>query len=90
VVLRVRAESVGGEARSSTRQNNSQGREQKQPAATYSISIEDNGRGITPGRNDSLRNGLFNMRERLERIGGLFKIESGPGAGTKIHLSVPL
>ncbi len=34
--------------------------------------------------------GLINMRERTEMIGGNFQIESSPGKGTKVHVSVPL
>lgn len=42
--------------------------------------IEPNGRGA----------GLFTMRERLRLIGGTGKIESGPGKGTRITVSVPI
>ena len=34
--------------------------------------------------------GLFSIRERLEPIGGLLKIESEPGNGTKVTLTAPL
>ncbi|HVM49648.1 MAG TPA: histidine kinase [Candidatus Acidoferrum sp.] len=53
------------------------------------IRIEDNGRGFSPG-DASVRNGLANMRKRLERIGGAFTLESRPGGGTRIRMSVPL
>jgi PAS domain S-box-containing protein len=34
--------------------------------------------------------GLFSIRERLESIGGRFKIESKPGNGTRVTLTAPL
>lgn len=36
------------------------------------------------------RLGLLGMRERVEMIGGVFKIESAPGAGTKIIAELPV
>jgi signal transduction histidine kinase len=54
------------------------------------ISIEDNGRGFTPGAVSSVRNGLENMRQRLKKIGGEVLLESRPGLGTKVRLTVPV
>jgi signal transduction histidine kinase len=34
--------------------------------------------------------GLIGIRERAERIGGAFRLESQPGAGTELEVSVPL
>jgi PAS domain S-box-containing protein len=34
--------------------------------------------------------GLFSIRERLESIGGRFRIESSPGKGTRVTLMAPL
>jgi PAS domain S-box-containing protein len=34
--------------------------------------------------------GLFNVRERLEYLGGSFDIESKPGQGTRVAMAVPL
>ncbi len=34
--------------------------------------------------------GLFNIRERIDQIGGKFELHSGPGSGTKITLTAPL
>jgi signal transduction histidine kinase len=34
--------------------------------------------------------GLLGMRERAEKIGGVLKIRSAPGAGTKVELSLPI
>jgi signal transduction histidine kinase len=41
---------------------------------------------------DSRRNkrlGLIGMRERVEMVGGTFRVESAPGRGTKIFSSIP-
>lgn len=61
------------------------------PVTLYCISIEDNGRGFARGEDlPSTRNGLANMRQRLEKIGGRFVLETSPGRGTKVRLTVPL
>ena len=51
-----------------------------------SITIADDGRGFVPDAADPSRNGLRNMRERLEAIGGRLVLESRPGAGTTITM----
>ncbi len=53
------------------------------------IVIEDNGRGFTSGPDDALADGLRNMKQRMEEIGGSFRAESQPGNGTKIILQLP-
>lgn len=53
------------------------------------IQVEDDGIGFEPDSADSKRNGLANMRQRLARIAGTCTIESRPGAGTKVKLTVP-
>lgn len=55
------------------------------------LKIEDNGCGFDPrqaGSGHSL--GLLGMRERVRSLGGEMQIESKPGAGTTISLSLPL
>ena len=56
------------------------------------LTIEDDGRGFTPGGEESRGKGLgiINMRERLEGMGGRFKIYSAPGRGTRIRASIPM
>ena len=59
------------------------------------ITIEDDGRGFplpssVPGAHSAGRSGLANMRRRVEDLGGRFVIESRPGAGTRIELTMPL
>jgi ligand-binding sensor domain-containing protein/signal transduction histidine kinase len=57
------------------------------------VGIADDGRGFEPSREsgDGDRHyGLVGMRERIERMGGEFRLASAPGTGTRITLSVPL
>jgi len=54
------------------------------------LEIADDGRGFdtTTERSDGL--GLASMRRRVESIGGSFALESRPGSGTKILITVKL
>jgi signal transduction histidine kinase len=54
------------------------------------ISVVDNGCGFTPNGSHSSGNGLINMRNRLEQIGGVMTFESAPGTGTKVEMEAPL
>ncbi len=58
----------------------------------FALSIEDNGRGL--GTLDSqaaqTRNGLRNMRKRMEDIGGQFEAGTASGRGTLVRLTVPV
>lgn len=55
------------------------------------IEIEDDGKGFAPGTPaEGTGFGLTGMRERVELLGGRFEIESAPGQGTRIALTVPL
>ncbi|HXR03622.1 MAG TPA: two-component regulator propeller domain-containing protein [Verrucomicrobiae bacterium] len=62
------------------------------PPDSFTLEIEDNGRGL--GSPDAgaaaTRNGLRNMRKRMEDIGGAFEISSSAGKGTCVCLRVPL
>jgi signal transduction histidine kinase/ligand-binding sensor domain-containing protein len=66
---------------------------------SFTLVARDNGRGFVPegisengsreaGRTS--RNGLNNMRQRLEKIGGRCEIQSKPGAGTEVKFVVEL
>lgn len=49
--------------------------------------IADDGQGFVPGteaRPSQGHFGLTGMRERIERLGGVFSIESSPGQGTTL------
>jgi signal transduction histidine kinase len=50
------------------------------------MSIIDNGRGFEPATASSTGNGLENMKQRLERIGGRLFLESQSGGGTQIKM----
>ena len=56
----------------------------------FTLEIEDNGRGLPEGAADKGRNGLRNMRKRLEDIGGEFSIGPGAEGGTRVQLTAPL
>jgi ligand-binding sensor domain-containing protein/signal transduction histidine kinase len=59
---------------------------------SFTVEIQDDGRGI--GGMDTKaaqsRNGLRNMRRRMEDIGGAFSIEPGPQGGTRVCLTAPV
>lgn len=63
------------------------------------IIIQDNGKGLPEGGTRRFGNGLKNMRQRMENLGGKFEMENGNGnglpgkvdrPGTKIRVSLPL
>jgi signal transduction histidine kinase len=64
----------------------------------FEIAIKDNGRGfnfteMSAAAKESKErpaggNGLLNMRQRMEDIGGSFELQSAPGEGTAIRLVV--
>jgi signal transduction histidine kinase/ligand-binding sensor domain-containing protein len=56
----------------------------------FTIEVEDDGRGLAASGQKTGRNGLQNMRKRMEDIGGEFKIGSGAEKGTLVSLSAPL
>jgi signal transduction histidine kinase/ligand-binding sensor domain-containing protein len=53
------------------------------------VVIEDNGRGFDTTPDNAFADGLRNMSQRMEEIGGSFRIQSQPGSGTKIFLRLP-
>jgi ligand-binding sensor domain-containing protein/signal transduction histidine kinase len=56
----------------------------------FILEIEDNGRGIGNQAAPQNRNGLRNMKKRMEDIRGKFSISGGAGGGTIVRLAVPL
>jgi signal transduction histidine kinase/ActR/RegA family two-component response regulator len=58
------------------------------------ISVVDHGNGFDVSRSESRAEsaglGLFNLRERLVLIGGSAMIDSAPGQGTTVELTVPV
>lgn len=53
------------------------------------LSVEDDGRGMMPDHILKRKNGLSNMRERAEIMGGKLTIESDPQRGTMVIVEVP-
>jgi two-component system NarL family sensor kinase len=54
------------------------------------LRIEDDGRGFDVDRTRGRGLGLISMRERVEGLGGIFTVQSGRDAGTRIQVHVPL
>lgn len=57
--------------------------------------IEDNGRGfdltvISPSTQTGQGVGLFGMQERANLVGGKLYIDSAPGEGTEVRITIPL
>ncbi len=56
------------------------------------VTIQDNGRGFDLDSDQQSGWGGFGLRfmsERAERVGGSLRIESGPGQGTRVVVSLP-
>jgi ligand-binding sensor domain-containing protein/signal transduction histidine kinase len=58
----------------------------------FIIEIEDDGRGLGELEQEVVRsrNGLRNMRKRMDEIGGQFVVCAPPAGGTAVRLAVPL
>jgi signal transduction histidine kinase len=54
------------------------------------LEIADDGRGFDPGLDRPGHLGLRTMAERAARAGGDLSIDSAPGAGTRVRVSLPL
>lgn len=55
------------------------------------LEVVDEGSGFDPARADESRDsyGLFQIRERIDTVGGKFRIDSAPGRGTHASISLP-
>jgi signal transduction histidine kinase len=58
-------------------------------AGTLSLTIGDDGRGFDPQNHDD-GHGLHNLRQRSEALRADLRIESAPGHGTTVQVTVPL
>jgi signal transduction histidine kinase len=54
------------------------------------VAVQDNGKGFDMGVVKSGRNGLANMAQRLDELGGCCLITSQPDRGCRVEFSVPL
>jgi two-component system, NarL family, sensor kinase len=52
--------------------------------------VEDDGRGFDPSRVPEDRHGILGMRERVAVLGGVLRVESSPGGGTRVEATLPL
>jgi signal transduction histidine kinase len=61
-----------------------------EPSA-FILEIEDNGRGLggSDKKASETRNGLGNMRKRMEDVGGVFTISPAPEGGALVRLKAP-
>jgi PAS domain S-box-containing protein len=56
-----------------------------------SLLVKDTGRGFDPVEvRDKPGLGLSSMRERVQLVGGNFKVDTQPGQGTSVHINLPL
>ena len=55
-----------------------------------SVIVQDNGRGFDPSSVRSGRHGLGNISRRMQELGGSCRIDSEPGKGCQVELSIPL
>jgi two-component system sensor histidine kinase DegS len=54
------------------------------------LSVDDNGRGFDPEAIEKEANlGMKLIKERTEMLGGTFEIDSAPGKGSRVSLSIP-
>jgi signal transduction histidine kinase/streptogramin lyase len=61
-------------------------------STSFSLEVEDNGQGLPKSEEIAakMRNGLRNMRKRMEDIGGSLVVDAGPEGGTVVRLTAPL
>jgi signal transduction histidine kinase len=54
--------------------------------------VRDDGAGFAPEENAASEGhfGLLGIRERVDKLGGALRIESRPGAGTRLAVTAPL
>lgn len=52
--------------------------------------VQDNGAGFDPARRAGSGHGLENMQARARRLGGSLRLESHPGDGARVVLTLPL
>ncbi|MGH3757389.1 histidine kinase [Actinophytocola sp.] len=52
------------------------------------VRVRDDGVGFTSAKANG--NGLTNLRDRVEALGGHVQVDSSPGTGTKVHAELPI
>jgi signal transduction histidine kinase len=61
----------------------------EQTAEGITMEVRDDGTGFDTSASYPGHLGLHSMRERVANLGGMFEIESAPGAGTRVCLYIP-
>jgi len=56
----------------------------------FILEVEDNGKGVSNLDGKQNRNGLRNMKKRMEDVRGEFSISGGANGGTIVRLTVPI
>jgi signal transduction histidine kinase len=51
--------------------------------------VDDDGQGFDPAQPTGTGQGLRNLRERAERLGGRAEVSSTPGQGTSVRVTIP-
>jgi signal transduction histidine kinase len=54
------------------------------------LAVQDDGLGFTPVAGTAAGHGLGNMRARATALGGSLRLESAPGKGTRVLLTLPV
>jgi signal transduction histidine kinase len=60
----------------------------RQPNGTVSLTIEDDGAGFDPRHTRGM--GLLGMEERVRQLGGKLEVQSQPGKGTTLRVTLPV
>jgi signal transduction histidine kinase len=56
----------------------------------YAFTLQDDGSGFDPNSaRDSWSHGIMGMQQRVRALGGKFSLESAPGRGTTLRVTVP-
>jgi PAS domain S-box-containing protein len=58
------------------------------PDGRLAVEVEDDGQGFDPGAIPAGHLGLRTMADRVEQIGGTLEINSAPGAGTRVRVTL--
>ncbi len=53
------------------------------------LTVEDDGQGFDPSRVSADRFGLIGLTERARLLGGTVRLQSSPGAGTRVEVAIP-
>ena len=54
------------------------------------VIVEDDGKGFDPAKSSGQRNGIGNMIQRMNEVGGRCAVASKPGKGCRVKFSIPL